>query len=1373
MGVTIDDIRNKVLTNLQKCSQYFQSTNNENQSSTTTNSPFEYNTIIKQLSNTGNISTITTIYQNCAIQLYNSNQYSVGEKLFLSCSQLIKCELKLTNTEIIKLKLYKCLYVRCKCIILLVKQYVLKHEITGVPNLLTVLRQAVDECLLNSLTNNKSTTHNTIELYYELCCCHTLYAIELQHTQSIQHFIAHITQHTIPHYHLYIQSIQQTHTPTIQYITKSIEQLDYIQSVCQLYGILQLHIDCIQLSRQLCTCTQQYNEYNQYTIQLALLYQQYELYDLANQICNEWDDTQHGNELSQLYSILYNVNTIRTSAELNTQLQTIQQIHTVIDSRIQITPGAKSLNDVELIGVSYYIQQHVYHKQCNYSESIELGMQCVMKCKAILKSFNRSIHSDTNHMIEPLLQLHNTGNNSSMTKQTTIYNILYLMSNTLHTLTDIYNETGQIKLAEYYSSILLDEFVHIPYTYSRTLLQCMDICYRTGEYNHMKSLQGIFVQQAENKQHINNPLLTVQHHTTQIQCSIQVQQYDSARQHCKDAIECITCNSVCNANGTDIPILPSTLIHLQCYKHTIELYTLQHNNTATVELIRAMIPHTISLLNNLAVHSVSDLLIQSRILLLLGRLYVQYVQLQSILPVATPTTNVHQTITNSSVITNRTQRSRVKPITDTPGNQSNTTQPASNMELYDITQHIHPTQYHDIQQHQLYNIELNTRSIQYSHILQYAYKCIYVVLCHSFVNTSHLLLNEAIGLLTNHILSINPHDINDIAVYTFINSLQQSHYTRMQLLTVLQTKSNHPSPCDTPANNIDITNDILFVDLNQIFNDLTIDEPPSMTTESFSSATQPEHQSTNKHMDVVQQQIDRIEYNHGLHVEYTMYEQLYRQLPPQWKLIQVTLHNTHTCTLSITQHNQSSSIYQYDIPINGITQLITKHNCILQSSDTLNSSTKHMTNITNADRKQWWDQRNQLDHDMKQLLSSIESTLFGYHKMYLLGAYCNHMLLSQIHQQSIQLHTQLNTTIITQPQLQFIMSSYTCLSPNDIKQYIRSVQSVRTVHNQFESDLLHIVSQIQVSCEQLYSDVLIYMRQQSSVGHRPMNTKKPRRTRSVGIDDHSTTEVPMELLDKYQREPIILILSNIIQPLPIESIPTLRYCQSVSRIPSIPILHTLLMSKFNAINHTTGIINGYNSAHTYYVLNPSNDLHKTEQTFKSKFQLQKDWTGCIGSIPNDIQEQLQTKHQYIYCGHSAGEQIISYNTINTLYVKPIVMLMGCSSARLKPQQYQNKLFNESIDGTNDMNIYNQYDLIGISQSYLLNGSSCVIGNLYDVTDGDIDRYTDELLSHTCYDDASCTHTIQHVVSRARSVCKLPYLIGCAPVVYGLPTIIHH
>jgi separase len=84
-----------------------------------------------------------------------------------------------------------------------------------------------------------------------------------------------------------------------------------------------------------------------------------------------------------------------------------------------------------------------------------------------------------------------------------------------------------------------------------------------------------------------------------------------------------------------------------------------------------------------------------------------------------------------------------------------------------------------------------------------------------------------------------------------------------------------------------------------------------------------------------------------------------------------------------------------------------------------------------------------------------------------------------------------------------------------------------------------------------------------------------------------------------------------------------------------------------------------------------------------------------------------------------------------------------------------------------------HDPSGPSLSYLLGGASWVIGNLWDVTDKDIDKLSIDCMKNTfieAFDDNTRNENggIGSNLSSARSVCKLKKLVGFSPVIYGVP-----
>ena len=69
----------------------------------------------------------------------------------------------------------------------------------------------------------------------------------------------------------------------------------------------------------------------------------------------------------------------------------------------------------------------------------------------------------------------------------------------------------------------------------------------------------------------------------------------------------------------------------------------------------------------------------------------------------------------------------------------------------------------------------------------------------------------------------------------------------------------------------------------------------------------------------------------------------------------------------------------------------------------------------------------------------------------------------------------------------------------------------------------------------------------------------------------------------------------------------------------------------------------------------------------------------------------------------------------------------------------------------------------------------VVGNLWDVTDRDIDRLSMCFMQQV-FDEVGSEgntspegeYTAPGSLSRARECCKLRHAVGCAPTVYGLP-----
>lgn len=70
------------------------------------------------------------------------------------------------------------------------------------------------------------------------------------------------------------------------------------------------------------------------------------------------------------------------------------------------------------------------------------------------------------------------------------------------------------------------------------------------------------------------------------------------------------------------------------------------------------------------------------------------------------------------------------------------------------------------------------------------------------------------------------------------------------------------------------------------------------------------------------------------------------------------------------------------------------------------------------------------------------------------------------------------------------------------------------------------------------------------------------------------------------------------------------------------------------------------------------------------------------------------------------------------------------------------------------------------------GCPVAVGNLWDVTDRDIDRFGHWVLSEWLRRaEAGETVSVADAVTSGRQKCRLRHLIGAAPVCYGLPSVL--
>lgn len=201
-----------------------------------------------------------------------------------------------------------------------------------------------------------------------------------------------------------------------------------------------------------------------------------------------------------------------------------------------------------------------------------------------------------------------------------------------------------------------------------------------------------------------------------------------------------------------------------------------------------------------------------------------------------------------------------------------------------------------------------------------------------------------------------------------------------------------------------------------------------------------------------------------------------------------------------------------------------------------------------------------------------------------------------------------------------------------------------------------------------------------------------------------------------------------------------------------------------------------------YILNPGGDLKTTEAFFSQRLRHHGTWSGIVGRAPQEQEftASLTASDLFMYFGHGGGDKYVSAAKIRRLSSCAPSFLIGCSSGRLR--------------------LLGEFCPEGTFLNYLYAGCPTILVNLWDVTDRDIDKFTDAMFSKLgiweagdkengkgCIGDGeehgeelgkgqtkehdengSVPMELTQAVAESRTACLLKYLNGAAPIVYGLP-----
>ncbi len=381
--------------------------------------------------------------------------------------------------------------------------------------------------------------------------------------------------------------------------------------------------------------------------------------------------------------------------------------------------------------------------------------------------------------------------------------------------------------------------------------------------------------------------------------------------------------------------------------------------------------------------------------------------------------------------------------------------------------------------------------------------------------------------------------------------------------------------------------------------------------------------------------------------------------------------------------------------------LLELESIIKQSNETLSR-----TVIDTQDKKMWWNDRRALDEQLKQFLQKVEDDWLGPWKV-LLAPHCPSAPSEKEAKELLYtaLNKQVEKIAIDGAKARLLIASISWLSQEQLAKGIHQSIS-NTSHDE-------------------------------SLFFNAASTLK------------STTILKAAAASYF---PVTLLLGKQMQALPWESLPILRKTQ-VTRMPSVALMQMHLKERQQQkITKAT--------QKTFYILNPSNNLEKTQERFEEQFAQRPLWDGVCAEIPSKEQfiKALTEYDLFVYCDHNSGERYLTRDCIREQItkVRSIALLMGCSSAAMTPM--------------------GKYDPSGIVISYMLSSCPAVVGNLWDVTDVDIDRYLQKLLDlwvDQKRDDeaekrASLQNDLLSSISQSREACNLKYLVAAAPVVYGMP-----
>ena len=395
-------------------------------------------------------------------------------------------------------------------------------------------------------------------------------------------------------------------------------------------------------------------------------------------------------------------------------------------------------------------------------------------------------------------------------------------------------------------------------------------------------------------------------------------------------------------------------------------------------------------------------------------------------------------------------------------------------------------------------------------------------------------------------------------------------------------------------------------------------------------------------------------------------------------------------------------------------------------------------------RRKWWKERHRIDEDLESLLKSAESTYFGR------GLIRERLLPSDVACNQTQLYSSSDDD----------SSECSDFGPGNLSSRFDAVERECSDVFDEERERSNLQKLTVAGIKERFN----------TIGYEGKNLSKLRKAEIIELllsvmkesyqpmqieeeakdpEPSQADDIPLSSLERNDHKSddkccTILILDEHLHRFPFESMPMFEN-KAVTRVPSLPFI---LASLYETKSDNSRTIPNVNPSKVKYVLDPESNLSETALTLGPALDSLAsrngwDWASVIGKMPSlDFMSEALTVDDglFLYCGHGGGEKAISRSKIEDMMVandehdsneaslsrsqdikhlrrgcRSAVVLMGCSSGKLHS-------VNTPRD-TPDGNVHPiLYEPEGIALSYLFAGAPCVVGNLWDVTDRDIDRY---------------------------------------------------